>query len=158
MLSGVVYYQRVEQQTGCYGNGGGVLVAPELLQKLILEHCHDKPRTGHMGMNKTTERVKHYAIWYKMLDSCLVYVRSCSVCNHQKKPQKKPKAHQVLYHAGSPLERIHILGPLIETPRGNRYVLVVVDQFSKWVECYALSDQTAERVARPLVSEFIGRF
>ena len=30
VLSGVVYYQRVEQQTGCSGNrGGGVLVAPE---------------------------------------------------------------------------------------------------------------------------------
>ena len=37
-------------------------------------------------------------------------------------------------------------------------MLVVVDQFSKWVECYALSDQTAERVARTLVSKFIGRF
>ena len=161
VLSGVVYYQRVEQQTGCAGNrGGGVLVAPEPLQRIILEHCHDKPGAGHMGMNKTTQRVKRYAIWYKMLDSCVVYVRSCSVCNRQKKPQKKPKAHQVQYHAGSPLERIHIdiLGPLIETPRGNQYVLVVVDQFAKWVECYALADQTAERVSRTLVSEFIGRF
>ena len=37
-------------------------------------------------------------------------------------------------------------------------MLVVVDQFSKWVECNALSDQTAERVVRTLVSEFIGRF
>ena len=80
------------------------------------------------------------------------------MCNRQKKPQKKPTAHQVQYHAGSPLERIHIdiLGPLIETPRGNQYVLVVVDQFTKWVECYALADQTAERVARTLVSEFMG--
>ena len=161
VLSGVVYYQRVEQQTGCTGNrGGGVLVAAELLQRIILEHCHDKPGAGHMGMNKITQRGKRYAIWYKMLDSCLVYVRNCSVCNCQKKPQKRPTAHQVHYHAGSPLERIHIdnLGLLIETPRGNQYVLVVVDQFSKWVEGYALSDQTAERVARTLVSEFIGRF
>ena len=37
-------------------------------------------------------------------------------------------------------------------------MLVVVDQFSKWVECYALSDQTAERVVKNLVSGFIGRF
>ena len=35
---------------------------------------------------------------------------------------------------------------------------MVVDQFSRWVECYALSDQTAERIARTLVSEFIVRF
>ena len=135
-------------------------MAPEQLQRIILEHCHDTPGDGRMGMNKITERVKRYAIWYKMLDICLVYVRSCSVFNGQKKPQKKPKAHQVQYHAGSPLERIHIdiMGPLIEPPRGNQYVLVVVDQFSKWVECYALSDQTAERIARTLMSEFIGRF
>ena len=80
VLSGVVYYQRVEQQTGCAGNrGGGVLVAPEPLQRTILEHCHDKPGAGHTGTNKTTERVKCYSIWYKMLDSCLVYVRNCSV-------------------------------------------------------------------------------
>ena len=80
------------------------------------------------------------------------------MCNRLKKSQKKPKAHQVQYHAGSPLERIHIdiLGPLVETPRVNQYVLVVVDQFSKWVECYALSDQTAERVARTLVPSLLG--
>ena len=78
-----------------------------------------------MGMNKTIERVKRCDIWYKMLDSCLVYVMSCSVCNRQKKPQEKPKAHQVQYHTRSPLERIYIyiyiyiyiLRPLIETPR-----------------------------------------
>ena len=48
-------------------------------------------------------------------------------------------------------ERIHIdiLGPLLETPRGNQYMLVVVDQFSKWVECYPLSDQTAEDLDAP---------
>ena len=37
-------------------------------------------------------------------------------------------------------------------------MLVVVDQFSKWVDCYAHSDQTAERVARNLASDYIGRF
>ena len=37
-------------------------------------------------------------------------------------------------------------------------MLVVVDQFSKRVEGYALSDQTADRVVRTMVFEFIGRF
>ena len=91
-------------------------------------------------------------VWYNVM--------SCSVCNRQMKPQKKPNAYQVQYHTGSPLERIHIdiLGSLMETSRGNQYVLVVVDQFSKWVECSSLSDQTAERVAKTLVSELIGRY
>ena len=160
LVSGVLYFQRTSHQKSCARRDDGwVLVAPESLQNTLFEHCHDHPSAGHMGMNKTLERMKRYAIWYKMQESCLVYVKSCAVCNRQKKPHRKPKAHQVCYHSGSPLERIHIdiLGPLVETPRGNQYVLVVVDQFTKWVECYALPDQTAERVASTLVTEFIGR-
>ena len=41
--------------------------------------------------------------------------------------------------------QIDIMGPLVETPRGNQYV------FTKWVESYALSDHTAEKVANMLV-------
>ena len=77
-------------------------MAPEPLQRIILEHFHDKPGAGHIWMNKSTERITRYAIWYKMMDSCLVYVMSCSVCNRQNKRQEKPKANQVQYHAGSP--------------------------------------------------------
>ena len=96
MLSGVVYSQRVEQYTGCYCNRGEeVLMAPEPLQKIILEHCHEKHGAGNMGMNKPIKHVRRYAILYKMLDSRLVYVMSCSVCYRQNEPQKKPKAQQV---------------------------------------------------------------
>ena len=37
---------------------------------------------------------------------------------------------------GNPLERIamDILGPLPETPRGNKYILVLGDYFTKWTE------------------------
>ena len=62
VVSGVVYYHRVEQQTeGNDNRGAGVLVGPEHLQRIIREHCHDKPGAGHMGMNKTTEQVRRYA-------------------------------------------------------------------------------------------------
>ena len=72
-------------------------MAPEPLQRTILKQCYDKTEAGHMRMNKTTERVKRYAIWYKMMDSCLVYVRNCSVYNRQHKPQNKPKPHQATH-------------------------------------------------------------
>ena len=50
----------------------------------------------------------------------------------------------VKYHAGAPMERVYLdfLGPLSCTARGNEYVLVMVDQFTKWEECipFALPD------------------
>ena len=51
-----------------------------------------------------------------------------------------------------------ILGPLPLTTRGNRYVLVVTDYFTKWAESYAIPDQSATTVAEKLVSKFICRF
>lgn len=44
-----------------------------------------------------------------------------------------------------------LLGPLPETPRGNKYVLVITDHFTKWVEAIAVPDQTAQTCAHYLL-------
>ena len=65
-----------------------------------------------------------------------------------------------IFHAGAPMDRvmIDILGPLTKTPRGNTVILNVIDQFTKWIECYPLPAQDAERCAKSLVDEFFARF
>ena len=58
------------------------------------------------------------------------------------------------------MERVHLdfLGPLPESTSGNSNILVMVDQFTKWVECVPLPSQTAEVTARAAVNEFFARF
>ena len=51
-----------------------------------------------------------------------------------------------------------IVGPVSRTQRGNRYILTVVDHFTKHVEAYALQDQEAVSIARVFVTEVISRF
>ena len=53
---------------------------------------------------------------------------------------------------------IDIVGPLPETEAGNRYIMVVGDYFSKWMEAYPIPNQTAETVAERFVHEFVCRF
>lgn len=62
-----------------------------------------------------------------------LYVEKCGICNKNKKPNIKPKAGLGQYRARSPLERIHIgiLGPPPVTKRGNKYILMIIDQFTK---------------------------
>lgn len=66
-----------------------------------------------------------------------------------------------MYHAGAPLQRVHIdiLGPF-SPPRsaGHQYVVMMVDQFTKWLECFPVARQTAEVVARVFVDGFVSRF
>ena len=62
------------------------------------------------------------------------------MCNRQKKGCRVAMGEQQLFHAGYALERVHIdiMGPLVETQKGNKYKLVIVDQFTKWVEAFPL--------------------
>jgi len=47
------------------------------------------------------------------------------------------------------------MGPLPRTEAGNQYILVIVDHFTKWTECFALPDIKSETVAECLVTNFI---
>ena len=61
---------------------------------------------------------------------------------------------------GAPMDRfsIDVLGPLKRTPRGNKYILVVMDYFSKWIEILRETDQTAETCADTILNEVMSRF
>ena len=64
------------------------------------------------------------------------------------------------YIVRAPVERIalDILAPLSVTLQGSEYILVLSDYFTKWTECYAISNQEATTVADKQVNEFISRF
>ena len=50
------------------------------------------------------------------------------------------------------------MGPLPETSRGNKHILVVVDHFTKWCEAFATPDKKASTVPPLLVSRIFSRF
>jgi transposase InsO family protein len=64
------------------------------------------------------------------------------------------------YLVGLPFERISadILGPLPVTARRNKYILVIGDHFTKWIEANPLPNQEAETIAKKIVSEFVCRY
>ena len=54
-----------------------------------------------------------------------------------------------LVGAGHPMKCVatNILGLLPETENGNKYILVISNYFTEWVEAVAICDQTAISVA-----------
>ena len=84
----------------------------------------------------------------------------CDICQSTKPSTKKSKAPLGGMTAEAPLDRLctDILGPLPTTPRGNKFVLVVTDSFTKWTEVFAVPDETAETCVRVILNEVICRF
>jgi hypothetical protein len=153
---GVVY--RVWADT--IGPNRELLLVPETFKTNILRQAHDAVIGGHMGVQKTLCKVKQSLYWIGLRKAVTYWVRSCKICQARKKPVPPYRAPMVNSHVSEPLERvaIDVLGPLPLTVRGNRYIVVLADYFTRWTEAYAVPNQEAETLARRIIDEFIVRF
>ena len=66
-------------------------------------------------------------------------------------PRQKLKTHYpllqpILSHKPWSYVGIDLIGPLAETPRGNRHVRTAADLFSKWTEAVPIPDATSRSV------------
>lgn len=78
-----------------------------------------------------------------------------SLAKQRKSPKRRAKIR--IHKVGVPLERIaiNILGPLPETERGNKYIMVMADYFTKWKESYPVPYKEAMMIAGALIDNFI---
>jgi hypothetical protein len=126
----------------------------------ILTELHSTLTSGHLGRNKTLGKVKQRFYWTGWRDDVIKFCEQCNECAQKKSAPKKPRAQLRQYLVGEPLERVglDILGPLPKTNSGNKYILVLVDYFSKWSEAFPMRNQEASTIANKLVSGFINIF
>ena len=153
-----VLYRQFEHRDG---SGSHIqVITPESLRKEVPQLSHGNRLSGHLGMRRTRERVIQNFYWFEVRSDCDLYVTACDICQSIKRPTKTPKACLGEMPVGGPLDRllIDILGPLPLSKKGNRYIMVSIDQFTKWVEILALPDQKAHTCADALLNEVIARY
>lgn len=135
-------------------------VVPQKMRRDVMLENHDSVISGHLGCKKTLEKIRQRYYWYAMKGEVDLHLKQCDVCAADKKPNKLPRAPMGTIVTGAPLDVIatDYMGPFPVTEQGNRYVLVLTDHFSKYVEVLAVPDQTAETCASKILNEFICRW
>ena len=108
----------------------------------------------------TLQKVQSRFYWPGQCRDVEDWCRACSSCASWKMLPKSCHAALQLHRPGVPLQRVamDILGPLPETERGNRYVLVIADYFTKWTEAFPMSNMEAHTVAGLFVYKFVRHF
>ena len=136
------------------------MLVPKCLKMKIIRDHHDALVGGHFGVNKTSKRIRAKFHWFMMDFDVRHHIRRCHKCNLNKAPGKKPKTKLRQYQVGYPLDRvgIDIMGPFPLSARKNKYILVIGDYFTRFMEAYAIPNQNAETVSHKLVMEFISRY
>ncbi len=84
------------------------------------------------------------------IENWVKYCRSCTIAKRGPRGQRAP-LQQELNGALFDHVAFDVIGPLPITANGNRFILTVIDYFSKWAEAYALPNHKAETVADCIV-------
>jgi len=133
------------------------LVIPHSLRRKVMELLHNSKWAGHPGMSRMKSSIGSRYFWPKMRQDIESWVRCCRACAMAKRGKGRGKAPLQQELSGFPFQRVafDVIGPLPTTAKGNRFILVMVDYFSKWAEAYDLPNHTAITVANTICSRWV---
>lgn len=133
------------------------IIIPVHLRVEIVKQAHLQ---GHFGTLRTQQLVADRYFWPGWKSDVLRTVQTCVPCNQRKGPQSRTRLALKRYQASEPMQRIavDVLGPLPTTARGHKYVVVISDYFTKWVEAIPTVCQEATVIADILIDAVISRF
>nr|GFC02877.1 reverse transcriptase domain-containing protein [Tanacetum cinerariifolium] len=122
----------------------------------ILKACHSGPTGGHYRANYTAKKVFDSGFyWLTIYKNAFKLVKHCDSCQRQgnisqrdEMPQNSIQVCKIFDVWG-----IDFMGPFLSS-KGNKYILVAVNYFSKWVEAKALPTNDARVVVKFLKSLF----
>jgi hypothetical protein len=134
-------------------------VVPYSERRNVLRQYHDEKTSGHLGIKKTLSKIRSKYYWPGLQRDVRLYIAGCELCSKRKSDNVTKCAPMKVVHSGYPLERIatDILGELPLTKKGNKYILVVADYYSKWTESFGMPNMEASTVAKIIVEEVICR-
>nr|XP_046167153.1 uncharacterized protein LOC124003133 [Oncorhynchus gorbuscha] len=136
----------------------GRLVAPANLCPELIREAHG---LTHEGKLKTCQRVS-YVWWHPyMKEMTDLFCDNCDICgsHNPKKPYQTPMGHYPVPNACFQDISIDYTDMGADQVKGGkRYLLVMVDRFSKWVEAIPTVKEDAKSVIKWLQTELIPRY
>jgi site-specific DNA-cytosine methylase len=131
------------------------VVPPPSRRVAIIMALHQQ--LGHFGVRRTAALVRLSYWWTGLFQQVAAVLRSCKECDRVRatfnapQPVLHPLPIQGLGYRWS----VDLAGPLPVTPRGAKYVMVMVENFSKWVVLAALPNKNSEVVAQVFVERVL---
>ena len=123
----------------------------------VLYMTHDHMLSAHFGIKAIYEKTKGRYYWKGLKEDVETYVKSCDKCQRREKPRGKHELHPIEVKEPFYMIGIDFVGPLPITEKGNKYIIVAIDYFTKWPEAKAVKEATAKEVSTFILEEIICR-
>ena len=109
------------------------LRVPTTLRQRVIWDYHDVPLAGHPGSEETIRAIQEHFFWPGMSREIRRYVAGCHLCICTKPLHGKiadgqrPRSARMAWETLA----VDLMGPYSLTKRGNRFILVVTDMFTR---------------------------
>ena len=136
---------------------GKRIVVPKSCREDVFDHIH---RATHSGVMRTYEDVKLRFFWRGMFLDVQNFCKCCEICLRNKRSynRKEPlKPIKMPFNFPRALIAMDI-AYLPWTSNGYRYVLIIVDLFSKFMEAIPMKNQESATIAEALQYGWFHRY
>lgn len=116
----------------------------------VLRENHDDPLAGHPGFNRMYNKIRENYSWKTIKQDIQNYIKNCKTCQTVKtnfKPNKSPMVITTTAKSFNEQIAMDIMGPYPETNSGNRFILTIQDDLTKYIQAYPMTNHNAEIVA-----------
>ncbi|CAB0037208.1 unnamed protein product [Trichogramma brassicae] len=135
------------------------LYVPTAIRPELLLQYHDSAEAGHPGSDETHRALQRHFYWRGMQQDVRSHIRDCNLCGRV----KKASSHPAPISSHTPTEpwkhvALDLMGPYPTTAKQHRYILVITDLFSRWVETFPVRAADATTILGILEREIFPRW
>ena len=132
-------------------------IVPRSLRQHLLHIAHISKAGGHAGGRRMYKTLRRTFYWPAMDLEEYIVVCNCHACAKEPVQAQKRSKFLKLFPAAAPLEEVakDLLGELVETPQGNKHLLVITDRFTKLVKIVPLRNIRAQDIARAFLRHWV---
>lgn len=135
---------------------GTSIYVPPPRREEALKDAHQA--AGHGSIASTVDRTS--SMWWPTKEADVrKFVENCLICQTHRVERLPPAGGMFHHDVYEPLARVAVdcLGPVIETLRGNRHVMVALDSFTRFIEAKAVPEVTAGAFTQ-FLTDYCGRY
>ncbi|GBO99559.1 Retrovirus-related Pol polyprotein from transposon 17.6 [Eumeta japonica] len=137
------------------------LWVPASITSALIEKAHNSLTSAHGGTAKTIEKLKRFFYWPRLSVQVKNYISNCETCK-----ESKPSNTNLRPEIGSqvktdrPFQKLYLdfLGKYPRSKKGNCYIFLVLDHFSKYTLMKAMKEATTSNVIQFLTHEVFHKF
>ena len=133
------------------------IVVPESLKAFVIGCHHNLPLHGHQGRKRTAHMISARYYWRGMSKDIRKWIQACSGCSKRKMPRPTHAGFTEIAQSIKPWQTvgIDIVGDLPVTKQGNKWILTMVDHFSRWPIGVAIPNRESATIARAVFDNLI---